>query len=74
MYIGFMLTKSDLDQIRIVVQEEVEPIKKDIKILKKSDEKIKKDLRTVIDYFDRDSVVLHKKVERIEKHLGMSSN
>ncbi|HUQ85455.1 MAG TPA: hypothetical protein VM077_03970 [Candidatus Limnocylindrales bacterium] len=58
----------------VSMQADVGSLLRDIKILKTNDTKIRKDLKTTIDYFDRDNVVLHKKVERIEKHLGLANN
>jgi predicted nucleic acid-binding Zn-ribbon protein len=43
-YIVFMLTKSDLDQIRGVVQEELKPVKADIGILKSDVGTLRKDV------------------------------
>ena len=70
MYLGCMLTKTDLSHIqkvvrtetRTIVQEEFEPVKKDIG-------DIKKDINLIVRTFDRDYVLLRRKLEEhIEKH------
>lgn len=76
-----MLTKSDITQIRGVVREEVEmvveeqidPLKKDVKILKKSVKKIEKTLDIVIKTFDDQDVKMAKRVTKIEQHLNLPS-
>lgn len=67
-----MLTKSDITQIREVIQGEIEtafdrelkPIKKDLRCLKKT-------LNIVIKNYDEGDVKLGRRVTRIEKHLGL---
>ena len=71
-----MLTKSDLNQIRGVVHEEVEivvderldkklkPIKKDLRYLKKTVDIIAKN-------YDEGDVRLERRVKRIEQHLHL---
>lgn len=65
-----MLTKLDLLQIKKIIQEEVHkeltPVKKDIKKLQKSMDKM-------LDVLDREDVTLRKRIERIEDHLGLAS-
>lgn len=69
---SIMLTKNDLQAIQEIVgttvdaklDEKLEPIKKDIK-------KIKKDTGVLIDYFDRKDVQLQKRIMKIEKHLSL---
>lgn len=69
-----MLTKSDLNQIRGVVHEEVEivvderldkklkPIKKDLKYLKKT-------VDIIVKNYDEADVKLERRVRKIEQHL-----
>lgn len=67
-----MLTKSDLNQIRGVVREEVDivvdnklkPIKKDLKYLKKT-------VNIIAKNYDEGDVRLERKVRRIEQHLHL---
>lgn len=76
-----MLTKSDIEQIRGVVREEVEmvveeqidPLKKDVKILKKSVKKIEKTLDVAIKAFDEEDVKMAKRITKIEQHLNFPS-
>lgn len=82
-----MLTKSDLSKIQKVVQNEVEPIKTDVSslkqdvgVLKRDVGSLKKDMKHVkktvdvmIDLFDRQDIKLHKRVVRIEEHLGLTN-
>ena len=68
-----MLTKSDLSQIQQVMQIEVNPIKKDIKSLKKDMKYVKKTVGVMIDLFDKQDIRLHKRVVRIENHLGLTN-
>lgn len=60
-----MLTKTDLQQIRGVVQEEISPLKKSLT-------KIEKKLDKTIDYFDNAHLSLKKRVIRVETHLGIT--
>ncbi|MBI2196962.1 MAG: hypothetical protein HYY87_03215 [Candidatus Levybacteria bacterium] len=67
-----MLTKSDVNQIRGVVREEVEnvvtnrlkPVKKDLRHLKKTVDIIAKN-------YDEGDVKLNRRVKRIEHHLSL---
>ena len=67
-----MLTKSDLNQIRGVVREEVDvvvegklkPIKKDLKYLKKT-------VDIIVKNYDEGDVKLERKVRKIEQHLAL---
>lgn len=65
-----MLTKNDLNQIDTVVakriQTELKPIKQDVA-------KIRKDMSTIVNFFDREYLELRKRVDRIEEHLNLSS-
>ncbi len=89
-----MLTKSDLNQIRVVVNEEVdavvdeklEPIKKDLTILKSDVTDLKKDVkylkkkvnridRTVsltVKNYDEGDIKLERRVKKIEDHIGLT--
>ena len=78
-----MLTKSDLNQIRVVVNEEVdavvdeklEPIKKDLTILKSDVSILKKDVADIKDdvtVLKKDVKYLKKKVNRIDKTVSLT--
>lgn len=93
-----MLTKTDLNQIRGVVHEEVnviideklklelEPIKngltdlkssvtdmkKDVKYLKKKVNRIDKTVNLIVRNYDEADVKLHRRVKKIEDHIGLT--
>ena len=76
-----VLTKTDLNQIRGVVREEVknevqtqlknelEPVKKDLKVLKKDIKYLKKTANLIVKNYDEGGVLLSKRVTRIVEHL-----
>lgn len=64
-----MLTQDDLNQIKKIV----EPLGKDIKDVKKRVKRIEKTTDVMIKVFDREDVKLHKRVTKIEEHLGFTS-
>ena len=82
-----MLTKIDLSQIREIVHEEVdviveeklnsklklelEPIKKDLKYLKKKVNKIDKTVNLIVTNYDEADVKLERRVKKIEQHLAL---
>jgi len=92
-----MLTKTDLNQIRKVVREEVEgeskslkeelqgeiklvriEIQKDIRALTNRiknleivTNKIQKDIKSIINFFDKEFLRLRKRVEKVEEHLNI---
>lgn len=67
-----MLTKSDLQEIkkivndntRKIVKEELAPVKKDIT-------SIRKDIKTIVGYFDNEYLELRKRIDRLEEHLNL---
>ncbi len=63
-----MLTKSDLKQIDSVVSKR---IKKEMKPLKSDVSNIRKDTKTLINYFDREYLEIRARIERIEEHLNL---
>ena len=83
-----MLSKDDLKQIKIIVAGEVgnqtilqnkgfsgkfNSLTEEVKGIKKDILNVQKDLDTVIQFFDRDYLELCGRVERIEKHLGITA-
>ena len=69
-----MLTKNDLNQIRSIVKQEADiSIKREINPLKTKINKIDKKLDTTIKLFDSDIVDHAKRIDRLEKHLDLSS-
>ncbi len=66
-----VFTDEQLAQLRNVIREEVEPVKKDLKTLKRSVRKIEKTVDILIRRTDEEDVALRRRVERIEDHLGL---
>lgn len=69
-----MVTKSDLKQIGNVVDEKLDPIKKDLKYLKKKVNRIDKTLSLTVKNYDEGDVKLERRVKIIEKHLDLPEN
>lgn len=67
-----MLTKSDLNQIGGVIDEKLEPIKKDLKYLKKKVNRIDKTVSLTVKNYDERDVKLERRVKRIETHIGLT--
>ena len=61
-----MLTKSDLKHIDEIVTKRINPIKEDVI-------EIRKDIKTIVNFFDNEYLELRKRIERIEEHLNLSS-
>lgn len=68
-----MLTKSDLIQIRKLFEDGNKPINRNVKTLQEDVSKIRKDVSTIVDFFDREYIDLRKRVQRIEEHLNLPS-
>ncbi|MEK7451180.1 MAG: hypothetical protein AAB662_04565 [Patescibacteria group bacterium] len=75
-----MLTKSDLSQIGNVIEEKLEPIKKDltglkkdVKYLKKKVNRIDKTVSLTVKNYDEADVKLGRRVTKIEAHLGLAT-
>jgi peptidoglycan hydrolase CwlO-like protein len=74
-----MLTKTDLSQTRGVVREEVDtivdekldPVKKDLKTLKKDVKYLKKTVDIIVSNYDEADVKLDRGVKKIEQHLEL---
>lgn len=82
-----MLTDDDLRKIGELVDEKLEtkleekletkfeeklaPIRKDIQSLKKNDRAIRKEMRLILRYLDRERVSHDKRITRIEEYLGL---
>ena len=68
-----MLSKSDLNQIQKVVNiESKKAISQELKPIKEDITHIRKDIKTIVNYFDREYLQLRKRVERLENHLHLS--
>lgn len=80
---SYMLTKSDLNQIGNVIDNKLEPIKKDltilktdvtilnkdVKYLKKKVNRIDRTVSLIVKNYDEADVKLEKRVRKIEHHL-----
>lgn len=51
--------------------QRIDTVQADVKTLKKDTAKIRKDIDVMLSFFDREYIDLRKRVERIEKHLGL---
>lgn len=69
-----MLTKSDLNQIRVVVNEEVDVVvEKKLKPIKKDLRYLKKTVDLTVKNYDEGDIKLERRVKRIEGHIGLTS-
>ncbi len=75
-----MLTKTDLDQIRKVVKEEVKPVKEEVgslrgevKSLDKKLDKAQEDISEILTAIDQHQSMLENRVYRLEEEAGLSS-
>ena len=63
-----MLAQEDIQQIDEVFSKrlklELKPIQEDVT-------KIRKDIKTIVNFFDQEYLSLRNRVERIEEHLGL---
>lgn len=79
-----MLTDNDLRKLGLVVDEKMEKrlikfgqdfdekMEKRLKPVKDDIAHIRKDIKTMVNFFDREYLDLRKRVERIETHLRLS--
>lgn len=58
---------------RIELETKINKLEKKAKDTEIHLKKIRKDISTIISYFDRGYISIRKKVERIEEHLGFSA-
>lgn len=78
-----MLTPDDLRKIGELIDERLEvkleekleeklaSIRRDIQTLKKNDRVIRKEIRLILRYLDRERALHDKKITRIEEYLGL---
>jgi hypothetical protein len=57
---------------KIVASETKEIISKELKPIKEDILHIRRHIKTIVNYFDREYLELRKRVERIESHLNLS--
>jgi len=77
-----MLTKQDLSQITTIVRKETKQIvqtetsmivQEETRDMKKDIASIRKDIKQIVSFFDREYLELRNRVERIELHLGLQA-
>ena len=67
-----MLSKFDLQQITKAFKTENEVLRNELKSeMRKGFDKLDKKLEYAINFLDRDYIKLFKRIDRIEKHLGL---
>ncbi len=90
-----MLTKSDFDQLRVIISEQIRAetpnivreiiqeetpkivrviVREEIAPLKRDVSKIKKDIKIISSFFDREIIDLSKRVTRIEDYTGVHAD
>lgn len=67
---GMSTVQSDVN----ILKTEFSSIKKDIKNIKSNQRGLNKTVNVMIDHFDRDRVSLRKRVDNIEKHVGITNS
>ena len=60
---------SGLKQNISTIKKDVGLLKKDVKVIKQDMAKTRKDINTIIGYFDNEYIDLRTRVDAIEKHL-----
>lgn len=65
--------RGEIKLARIEIQTDIRELKDRVKNLEISVGKIEKDVKSIIEFFDKDSLRLRKRVEKIEKHLNLPS-
>lgn len=66
-----MLTKNDLQQIRTIVKEEVEPVKASVERVDKKLDKAQEDISVILSEVIQHNDNLQERVVRIEDHLDL---
>jgi len=69
-----MLTKTDLNQIRVAVNEEVDVVvEKKLKPIKRDLRYLKKTVDIIVKNYDEADVKIERRVRKIEAHIGLAS-
>lgn len=70
-----MLTTTDLKAIDGLVSKQLSkqlgPFRKSVSELQEDVSQIRKDIKVIVNFFDREYLDLRKRVKRIEQHLGL---
>ncbi len=73
-----MLTKNDLNQIRKVVKEEIQPVEerlsREIRGVDKKLDRAQEDISEILTAIDQHQTLLEKRVEKLEEHVGITEN
>ncbi len=65
--------RSELKLFRVKLENQLEKVENGVKNLSIRLRKVEKDISVAIDVFDRTDIKLDKRVEKIEDHLGLST-
>lgn len=69
-----MLKKTDLNQIRVVVNEEVEGVvEKKLKPVKKDLRYLRKTVDLIVKNYDEADVKLQRRISKIEQHISLTA-
>ena len=72
------LTTSDLQQIRTIVREEIDPVKQDLakhhQETKAGFKKLTKNLAFSVNFLEKQDITIQKRVARLENHIGLPSS
>lgn len=69
-----MLTKTDINTIDALFSKRIDSaFSKRLKPVQEDIARIRKDQKTIVNFFDREYLDLRKRVERIEDHLSLKS-
>jgi hypothetical protein len=71
-YSNLTMKTDNLKQISELLDRKLDPIQKDIKVIKKDLGEARNDVKVLIAYFDKEYVNLRRRVELIEEHLGIN--
>lgn len=66
--------QGEIKLARIEIQKDIRDLKSKIKDLEISSNKIQKDIKKIVGFFDEEYLQVRKRVERLEEHLNLPSN
>jgi len=66
--------RGEIKLSRIEIQKDIRALKNKIKDLEISNNKIQKDIKKIVGFFDEEYLQVRKRVERLENHLNLPSN
>ena len=65
--------QGEIKLARIEIQKDIRDLKSKIKDLEISSNKIQKDIKKIVSFFDEEYLQVRKRVERLEGHLNLPS-